>query len=246
MISPAFDTIDHTILIHRLTSIGITGTAHKWLSSFITNRPSLVLVHSIRSSSRLVTHGVHQGSVFGPILFNIYIIPLLHLISNSPVSFHTYADDIQLYVKCTENENGSPDILSSNITTIHKWLTINSLVFNPIKTEAIFLQLLLRSKTLSTPPPININGQLIMYSTHVKNIGVIFDNTFKFYRQLSHITKLLNYQLYSLRLIRHSISISTATIIASAYILPLFDYRKVSFTIPPHRILLNSKFFKIL
>ena len=63
-----------------------------------------------------------------------------------------------------------------------------------------------------------------MYSTHVKNIGVIFDNTFNFYRQLSHITKLLNYQLHSLRLIRHSISISTATIIASAYILPLFEY----------------------
>ena len=63
-----------------------------------------------------------------------------------------------------------------------------------------------------------------MYSTHVKNLGAIFDNTFNFYRQLSHITKLLNYQLHSLRLIRHSIAISTATIIASAYILPLFDY----------------------
>ena len=59
-LSSAFDTIDHTILIHRLTYIGITGTAHKWLSSFITNRTSSVLVHSTRSSSRLVTHGVPQ------------------------------------------------------------------------------------------------------------------------------------------------------------------------------------------
>ena len=159
-LSSAFDTIDHTILIHRLTYIGITGTAHKWLSSFITNRTSSVLVHSTRSSSRLVTHGVSQGSVLGPILFNIYIIPLLHLISNSPVSFHTYADDIQLYVKCTENVNFAPDIFSSTITTIHNWLTINSLVFNPIKTDAIFLHLPLRSKTL--PPPININGHHVL------------------------------------------------------------------------------------
>ena len=44
-----------------------------------------------------------------------------------------------------------------------------------------------------------------MDSTHVKNLGVIFDNTFNFYRQLSHMTKLLNYQLHSIRLIRHSI-----------------------------------------
>ena len=194
------------------------------MSILIHNQPNFLSFSSlIRSSSRLVTHGVTHG-VLGPILFNIYIIPLLHLISNYPVSFHTYADDIQLYVKCTENVNFAPDILSSTITTIHTWLTINSLAFNPIKTKAIFLHLPLRSKNLQTPPPININGQLIMYSTHVKNLGVIFDNTFNFCRQLSHITKLLNYQLHSLRLIRHSISISTATIIASAYILPLFDY----------------------
>ena len=48
-----------------------------------------------------------------------------------------------------------------------------------------------------------------------------------FYRQLSHITKLLNYQLRSLFFIRHSISISTTTIIDSAYILPLFEYQNV-------------------
>ena len=112
------------------------------------NQPNfLSLVYSTRSSSRLVTHGIPQGSVLGPILFNIYIIPLLHLISNSPVSLHTYADDIQIYVKCTENVNFAHDILSSTITTIHNWLTINSLVFNPIKTEAIFLHLPIRSKT---------------------------------------------------------------------------------------------------
>ena len=52
----------------------------------------------------------------------------------------------------------------------------------------------------------------------------IIDNTLSFYRQLSHITKLLNYPLYSLSLIRHSISISTATIIVSASILLLFAY----------------------
>ena len=60
---------------------------------------------------------------------------------------------------------------------------------------------------------------------HVKNRCVIFDNTFNLYRQLSHITKLLNYQLHSLCIIHHSISIAIIT--ASAYILTIFDYGNV-------------------
>ena len=59
---------------------------------------------------------------------------------------------------------------------------------------------------------------------HILQILSIFESTFSLYRQLPHITNLLNYQLHSLRIIRHSISICIATIIASAYILPLFDY----------------------
>ena len=59
-LSSAFDAIGHTILIHRLTSIyrlpiGITGTAHTWLSSFITNRTSSVLVHSLDQYSLTFT-----------------------------------------------------------------------------------------------------------------------------------------------------------------------------------------------
>ena len=61
-LSSSFDTIDHSIIIHRLTSIDITGTAHKWISSFITNRTSLVF-SSTRSSPHHVTNGVPQGSV---------------------------------------------------------------------------------------------------------------------------------------------------------------------------------------
>ena len=74
----------------------------------------------------------------------------------------------------TENKKFAPDILTSTIVTIHNWLTLNSLVFNPIKTKHVFLHIPLQSKTLSTPPPINID--------------VIFENTFSFYPIITHIT----------------------------------------------------------
>ena len=118
--------------------------------------------------SSLLVPVISQGSVLRPILFNVYIIPLIHLISNPPVSLHTYADEIQLYVKCTENENVAPDILSSTITTIHNWLTINSLFFNPIKTEATF-----HFEVTLYNSPININGHLISIQ-HMSTILVLY------------------------------------------------------------------------
>ena len=69
------------------------------------------------------------------------------------ISLHTYADDLQLYLNCTDSPTYAPEQLSSCIKSIHQWITSNSLKLNPTKTEAIFLHLPLRSSTLHEPPP---------------------------------------------------------------------------------------------
>ena len=66
-----------------------------------------------------------------------------------------FADDIKLYVKCTDNIKFEPDIIYSMITTIKTSLTLNSLIFNITKADDILLHLPLRSKTLPKPPPIS-------------------------------------------------------------------------------------------
>ena len=67
-LSSAFDTLDHNIMISRLTSIGITGTPLKWFTSYLTNRHHYIKIDNHSSTSRLLTHGVPHGSVLGPIL----------------------------------------------------------------------------------------------------------------------------------------------------------------------------------
>jgi hypothetical protein len=100
-LSAAFDTTDHTILIHRLSTwFGITGIALDWFTSYLTSRSFIVTASGLSSSSFPITSGIPQGSVLGPILFNLYTTPLSSLTNSFSCTHnhHLYADDTQLYI----------------------------------------------------------------------------------------------------------------------------------------------------
>ena len=95
-LSSAFDTIDHTILLNRLKNIGITGLIHDWFSSYLSDRTQAVLL-DVTSDLVNLTCGVPQGSVLGPILFNIYTQPLGEIARKHGMKCHFYVYDTQLY-----------------------------------------------------------------------------------------------------------------------------------------------------
>ena len=98
-LSAAFDTIDHSILMTRLANnFGVTGTALSLLSSYLSGRAQSVPIGNTTSPSSPLISGVPQGSVLGPLFFCLYTSPLSQIFSNSPVFYHLYADDTQLYI----------------------------------------------------------------------------------------------------------------------------------------------------
>uniref|UniRef100_A0A3P9CE79 Reverse transcriptase domain-containing protein n=1 Tax=Maylandia zebra TaxID=106582 RepID=A0A3P9CE79_9CICH len=132
-LTSAFDTIDHTILINRLRDVvGVSGLALKWFQSYLSNRSFSVFANQFMSHSKDLTCGVRQGSVLGPILFLLYMLPLGLIIRQFPeVSYHFYADDILLYCSFKPME-----VLSSLIkclASIEQWLGDNYLQLNSEK-----------------------------------------------------------------------------------------------------------------
>ena len=88
-LSAAFDTIDHDLLLSRLTKwFGIDGLVLQWVRSYLTGRSQLVKVNGVLSTPQLLLCGVPQGSVLGPLLSTMYTTPLSSIITVFGLKHH--------------------------------------------------------------------------------------------------------------------------------------------------------------
>ena len=75
--SSAFDTINHNILIRRLRlRYGFVGKTLSWMISYLKERTQRVVIGDQSSSTTILTRGVPQGSILGPLLFSLYVEPI--------------------------------------------------------------------------------------------------------------------------------------------------------------------------
>lgn len=82
-ISKAFDSIDHKILLGKLERIGLSARSLRWFKSYLSNRQQCVYINGEVSETHHVDLGVLQGSILGPLLFNVYINSLSTAVTRS-------------------------------------------------------------------------------------------------------------------------------------------------------------------
>ena len=171
---------DHSILFQRLKRvIGIKVTAVGWFKSYLSNRFQFVLVNTESSSHTRVSHGVPQGSVLGPILFTLYMLPLGNIIRQHGKNFHCYGDDTQLYPSLKPDETYRLVRLQACLKDIKTWMTQNCLLLNLDKTEVVLFGPEPFREKLSSYI-VNLDGISLASSSTVRNLGVIFDQNLSF------------------------------------------------------------------
>ena len=103
--------------------------------SYLKDRDYFVSIGNYESERMKMTCGVPQGSILGPLLFNIYMLPIAQIMENNKTCYHSYADDTQIYITISPRDYNPIQALIKCIEQINDWMCQNFLQLNKNKTE---------------------------------------------------------------------------------------------------------------
>jgi len=226
-LSAAFDTVDHEVLINRLEIFfGLSDMALALVKSYLTDRSQSVQIGDQLSPPILLSTGVPQGSILGPLLFSLYTAPLEQTLIAEGVNFHFYADDTQIYMSfsaldCSE----SLSRLSQVLGRVHTWFSVNKLTLNADKTEYILIGTRQqRSKINDQDCKLSFGGYNLKPSDVVRNLGFFMDNQLTLSNHISRVCQISFLHIRNFRRIRNSLDLNSAKLLANALVTSRLDY----------------------
>ena len=216
-LSKAFDCISHDLLIAKLNAYGFHRNAVKYVYSYLIGRRQCVKLNGTFSKFQTLLAGVPQGSILGPILFNIFINDLYYVIKGA--NLHGFADDHTLSVEAKSLDQ-LKSVLEIDTEIAIDWLSNNKLIANPSKFQAIILN--------KGKPNINssfkIKNASIDSADSVVLLGIHIDNKLKFDEHIGELCKTSSRLLNSLFRLKRYISADARQLAINSFITSNFNY----------------------
>ena len=212
-LSKAFDCLNHDLLIAKLAAYVFDEKSLHFIYSYLSKRKQKTRVNNSFSTEGILTTGVPQGSILGPLLFNIYINDMFLFVPN--INITNYADDTTPYAT-DKSVNALLKKLEVNTNEIVEWFRINYMKSNADKNHLIV--------TNYDNASITVDNNVIEGSTSVKLLGVTIDNKLYFDEHVSKVCKKVSTKLHALARVANYMTSDKLRVVMKAFIESQFGY----------------------
>ena len=215
----AFDSLPHGLLIAKLHAYGVDLSSCKLLASYLHNRHQRVKIKDIRRDWLIMDRGVPQGSILGPLLFNVVINDMFFL--NNDINIYNYADDN--CISYTEKYVLQMKIILEKETSkMMDWFAKNSLAANPTKFQTM---LMCGNNKKVDDLNIIVENTKLESTSSIKVLGVNIDSKLNFNAHVCDICTKAGRQLNVLQRLKGSLDFDSRMVIdKKSFIISNFDY----------------------
>ena len=217
-LSKAFDCLPHRLFLCKLHTYGVSKDACQLIRSYLMNRRQRVKVGCSRSDWMEMNKGVPQGSVLGPLLFNIFINDLI-LYLHGKCSLFNYADDNTIGIAHTDLHELKDQLVNCTNMAI-KWFDSNHMKSNASKFQAMIM----KPSPSTDPIMVEINGCNVQTSDCVKLLGIHIDDKLRFQKHISVVCSRASRQINAMNRVSKFLSKECKIKLYNAFILSNFLY----------------------
>ena len=220
-IKKCFDTIDHNILLKKLSKYGIINNELAWFQNYLADRSQIVACNGEVSGKEHVRIGVPQGSALGPFLFLIFINDLSQSVPGGYVNM--FADDVMIYVT-GKSINEIKSALQACVTGAFNWYTANRLSINSSKSNVMLIGSQRAIHTQSQELEIYLGDTKLEQVRSTRYLGIEVDCLFKWDCHVQNMCRSISGKLAMLSRLRPFMSQTLLSKVYSTHILPCIDY----------------------